>query len=78
MGLRLAGPAALLLRDGVEGGREAVERAAGTAQEQRGDGGVAGGGIDAAMAEQDLNGAEFGAAFEQVGGEAVPAMPHAA
>ena len=38
-------------------------------------GGVAGGGVDAAMAEQDLDGAGVGAIFEQVSGEAVTAMP---
>ena len=37
-------------------------------------GGVAGGGVDAAMAEQDLDGAGVGAIFEQVSGEAVTAM----
>jgi hypothetical protein len=39
---------------------------------------IAGGGIDIGMAEQDLNDADIGSAFEQVRGEAMAPMPHAA
>src|ERR1035441_4755432 len=35
-------------------------------------GGVAGGGIDSGVAQQDLDDADIGAVLQQVGGEAVP------
>jgi hypothetical protein len=34
--------------------------------------------LQIAMSKQDLNGPKIGAGFEQVRGEAVPPMPHAA
>jgi hypothetical protein len=37
--------------------------------------GVAGGGLQAPVPQQDLDGPDIGAALEQVGGEAVPQGP---
>jgi hypothetical protein len=37
--------------------------------------GVAGGGLEAPMTEQDLDGPDIGPLLEQVGGEAVPQGP---
>ena len=65
----MAGPR---LREGLE----PVERAAGRLQRGRGDMEVAGGGAEAAVPEQDLDGPEVGAGLEQVGGEAVPQGVH--
>ena len=42
------------------------------------DGGIAGGGVDAAVAEQYLNDPDVGAVLQQVRGEAMAPMPHAA
>src|SRR3954453_311368 len=55
---------------------EAVERAAGRFQRGRGDVKVLGGGAEAVVPEQDLDGAEVGAGLEQVGREAVPQRMH--
>ena len=53
-----------------EGG-EPVERAPGRLHGGRRDVGVDGGGLEVAVPEQDLDGADVGAGFEEVGGEAV-------
>src|SRR3954469_2130225 len=57
-------------------GFEPVERAAGRFQRGRGDMEVAGGGAEAVVPEQDLDGAEVGTGLEQVGGEAMPQRMH--
>ena len=48
-----------------------VQRADRGGDHSGGDGGVAGGGVDSAVAEQRLDDAEVGAVLQQVGGEAV-------
>src|SRR5439155_19820113 len=57
-------------------GLETVERAAGRFQCGRGDMEVAGGGAEAVVPEQDLDGAEVGTGLEQVSGGAVPQGMH--
>jgi hypothetical protein len=52
-------------------GSEAIERALGGLDGSRGDVGVEGGGLEVAVSEEDLNGADVGASFEEVGGEAM-------
>ena len=48
-----------------------VQRADGGGDHLRGDGGIPGGGVDAAVSEQHLNDADVGAVFQQVRGEGV-------
>src|SRR5262245_33260446 len=59
---------------GLASGRdvEPVERAAGRSQGRRGDMEVAGGGAEAVVPEQDLDGPQVGAGPEQVSRETVP------
>ena len=59
-------------------GLQLVQRTLGLADELRRDGGIAGGGVDAAVAEQYLNDPDVGAVLQQVRGEAMAPMPHAA
>ena len=55
---------------------EAIQRAAGRLQGRGGHMEVSSGGVEAAMAEQDLDGPQVGAALQQVGREAVPERVH--
>jgi len=57
---------------------ELPQEGQGAGDDLRRDPGVAGGGVDVAVAEQDLNNAEIGALFEQMSGEGVASMPRSA